>query len=468
MLQDIVYATQWLFLLYFSGLSLVYTGLNLIALYAVARTSASRSLDALPRLYSGLEPPISLLVPAYNEASTIAGSVRSMLQLAYPEFEIVVINDGSRDDTLKVLKQEFSLQVFPEAYRVRLKTQPVRAIYHSTLYPNLRVIDKENGGKADSLNAGINASRYPLFCAVDADSILQRDSLQRVVRPFLADPRVIAAGGTVRIANGCTVARGFLKDIGLPSSPLALFQIVEYLRAFLFGRMGWSPINAMLIISGAFGLFRKEAVIAAGGYRTDTVGEDMELVVRLHRLYRQNKKPYRVVFVTDPICWTEAPEDLRTLKNQRVRWQRGLMESLWFNRSLMFHRNGGLVGWLAFPFALFFEGLGPLIELGGFLILTLATLTGAISWPAFGVFLLLAVGVGLLLTSSALLLEEITFHVYPRPAQVARLYLAMLGENVGFRQLNSWWRLLGLWRWLIGTKGHWGEMQRSARWQNNQ
>ncbi|MEW5892357.1 MAG: glycosyltransferase [Pseudomonadota bacterium] len=467
MLQGLANAMQWLLLIYFLGLTLGYLLLNMIALHAVANSRASRSLDSLPHLYSGLEPPISLLMPAYNEAANIAGSVRSMLQLAYPEFEVIVINDGSKDGTMDVLKQAFALQPFPEAYRVRLPTRPVRAIYHSTRYPNLRVIDKENGGKADALNAGINASRYPLFCAVDADSILQRDSLQRVVRPYLSDPRVIAAGGTVRIANGCTVSRGFLQSIGLPRNPLVLFQIVEYLRAFLFGRMGWSPINAMLIISGAFGLFRKAAVIAAGGYRTDTVGEDMELVVRLHRIYRQTGQPYRIVFVTDPICWTEAPEDLKTLKNQRVRWQRGLMESLWLNRALLFHRKGGLVGWLAFPFVLIFEGLGPLIELGGFLILAAAALGGAISWPAFGAFLLLAIGVGLLLSASALLLEEITFHVYPRPAQVARLYLAMLGENIGFRQLNSWWRLLGLWRWFIGTKGHWGEMQRSAKWQSD-
>jgi len=467
MLQGLANAMQWLLLIYFLGLTLGYLLLNMIALHAVAGSRASRSLDSLPHLYSGLEPPISLLLPAYNEAANIAGSVRSMLQLAYPEFEVIVINDGSKDGTMDVLKQAFALQPFPEAYRVRLPTRPVRAIYHSTRYPNLRVIDKENGGKADALNAGINASRYPLFCAVDADSILQRDSLQRVVRPYLSDPRVIAAGGTVRIANGCTVSRGFLQSIGLPRNPLVLFQIVEYLRAFLFGRMGWSPINAMLIISGAFGLFRKAAVIAAGGYRTDTVGEDMELVVRLHRIYRQTGQPYRIVFVTDPICWTEAPEDLKTLKNQRVRWQRGLMESLWLNRALLFHRKSGLVGWLAFPFVLIFEGLGPLIELGGFLILAAAALGGAISWPAFGAFLLLAIGVGLLLSASALLLEEITFHVYPRPAQVARLYLAMLGENIGFRQLNSWWRLLGLWRWFIGTKGHWGEMQRSAKWQSD-
>ena len=290
--NELIIIGQWLFLLYFIGLNGGYLMLNLLSLFSLSRLMRANAIDTLPQVYSGFEPPISLLIPAYNEQATIAASIRSMLQLSYPQFEIVVINDGSRDDTLNVLMREFALLPFPEAYRSRVPTKQIRSLYRSTIYSNLRVIDKENGGKADSLNAGINVSRYPLFCAVDADSILQRDSLQRVAQPFLEDDKVIASGGTIRILNGCTASDGFLQKIELPRSPLALMQIVEYLRAFLFGRMGWSPLNAMLIISGAFGLFKKEAVVEAGGYRTDTVGEDMELVVRLHRLYRLARKPY--------------------------------------------------------------------------------------------------------------------------------------------------------------------------------
>lgn len=452
-------------MLYFIGLNAGYLLLNMFSLIYLHQMMRERASDELTQIYSGFEPPITLLVPAYNEQATIAASIRSMLQLNYPQFEILVINDGSKDHTLEVLQREFSLVPFPEAYRARLQTKTIRAIYRSTKYPNLRVIDKENGGKADSLNAGINASRYPLFCAVDADSILQRDSLQRVAQPFLEDSTVIASGGTIRIANGCRVSGGFLEKIDLPHNPLALMQIVEYLRAFLFGRMGWSPLNAMLIISGAFGLFRKEAVVDAGGYRTDTVGEDMELVVRLHRRFRLAGKPYRIVFVPEPICWTEAPEDLKTLKNQRIRWQRGLAESLSMNLELLFHPKGGTAGWLAFPFMLVFEWLGPLIEVVGYLFMFVLFLFGMISSQALWAFLFVAIGFGILLSVSGLLLEEMTFHIYSRPRHLVMLLFALLLENLGYRQINSVWRLTGLIRWILRSKGHWGEMKRKGSWQ---
>lgn len=452
-------------LAYFIVLNGAYLTLNLMAIAALRRRNREAVLDSLPQVYSGLEPPISLLVPAYNEETTIAASVRSMLQLSYSELEIIVINDGSKDATLDVLKQEFSLQPFPEAYRVQLATRPVTAVYRSLRHPNLRVIDKQNGGKADSLNAGINASRYPLFCGVDADSILQRDSLQKLVRPFLTDATVVATGGTVRVANGCEVSGGFLTRVGLPTNPWALFQVVEYLRAFLFGRLGWSAVNGMLIISGAFGLFRKQAVIEVGGYRPKTIGEDMELVVRMHRLLRKARRPYRVEFVPDPVCWTEAPEDLATLRNQRIRWQRGLAESLSSNWGLMFSRRGGVPGWLAFPFMMLFEWLGPLVELAGYLFMTVAWLLGAVSWEAFGSFLFLAIGMGILLSASGLLLEEMSFHIYPRSRQLAMLGLIVVAENFGYRQLNSWWRLVGLWRWARGHESSWGAMTRKGSWQ---
>lgn len=463
--RDAIEIGQWLFLLYFIGLNSGYLMLNMLSLVSLSRLMGANAADALPQAYSGLEPPISMLVPAYNEQASIATSIRSMLQLSYSQFEIIVINDGSRDGTLEVLQREFSLIPFPEAYRTRLATRPVRLLYRSTIYPNLRVIDKENGGKADSLNAGINASRYPLFCGVDADSILQRDSLQRVAQPFLEDTKVIASGGTIRIVNGCTVSDGFLEKVDLPSNPLVLMQIVEYLRAFLFGRLGWSPLNAMLIISGAFGLFKKEAVVEAGGYRTDTVGEDMELVVRLHKHYRLARKPYRIVFVPDPICWTEAPEDLQTLKNQRIRWQRGLAESLVFNFNLLFHPRSGAVGWLAFPFMMVFEWLGPLVEVVGYLFMFVLFLFGMVSVQALWVFLFVAVGFGMLLSVSGLLLEEMSFHIYSRPRHLLLLLLAVILENLGYRQMNSAWRLIGLVRWLTGGHAHWGEMKRKTSWQ---
>ncbi|MFC5462122.1 glycosyltransferase family 2 protein [Massilia niabensis] len=454
----------WFVLAYFIALNGGYLILNLFALRALRRRGEEQFLGELPRAYSGLEPPISILVPAYNEEATIAASIRSMLQLSYAEFEIIVINDGSKDDTLGVLQREFALLPFPEAYRRQIATKEVRQIYRSTRYPNVRVIDKANGGKADSLNAGINASRYPLFCGVDADSILQRDSLAKVTEPFLRDPTVVATGGTVRIANGCEVSGGFLTKVGLPTNAWALFQVVEYLRAFLFGRLGWSALNGMLIISGAFGVFRKDAAVLAGGYRVDTIGEDMELVVRMHRLLRARRQPYRIEFVPDPVCWTEAPEDMRTLKNQRIRWQRGLAESLNANWGLPFSTNGGVPGWLAFPFMLAFEWLGPLIELGGYAFMVIAFFTGAISWQAFGAFLFVAVGLGILLSASGLLLEEMSFHLYPRGKQLLALGLVVILENFGYRQLNTVWRLTGLYRWAMQKESSWGAMKRKG-WQ---
>lgn len=462
--EDFVLATQWMFLGYFVVLNAVYLGLNVISLFALRRYMGQRVADVGPALAPELDLPISIVVPAYNEAMTIGESVRALLQLEYPHFEIIVVNDGARDETLATLVEEFSLKPFPEAYRVRLPTQPVRTVYRSLLYPQLRVIDKANGGKADSANAGINAARYPVFCVIDADSILQRDSLRRGIQPFLDDATTVAAGGTIRIANGCRVSGGFLEEVGLPRHPLALFQIVEYLRAFLFGRLGWSPLNALLIVSGAFGLFRKEVVVAAGGFRADTIGEDMELIVRMHRVLRAEGRAYRICYVPDPICWTEAPEDLRTLARQRIRWQRGLVESLKLNASLCFNPKAGTVGMLAFPFLLIFECLGPLVEVLGFAVLLAAAVTGLLSPEAFVVLTGLSIVLGILLSTSAFLFEQMSFHVYPRLGQTLRLFLFAVIENFGYRQLNSVWRVHAMFLHLRGRPAKWGEVKRLATW----
>lgn len=463
MISAMLLAAQWFFLGYFVLLALGYLLLNLLAFGTLTRHMRAISLDGLPQPHSGLEPPVSIIVPAYNEEASIVASVHSLLQLTYGEYEVVVVNDGSRDRTLEVLRAAFGLEQSPEPRPPELRCQPVRSIWRAREYRNLRVVDKENGGKADALNAGINLARYPLVCGVDADSILQRDSLTRVVQPFLDDPRTVAAGGTVRVANGCTVRGGFLLEVGLPASPLALFQIVEYLRAFLFGRLGWSPMNALLIISGAFGVFRRDVVMEAGGYRADTVGEDMELVVRLHRELRAAGRDYLITFVPDPVCWTEVPEDLATLRNQRIRWHRGLSESLMLNRSLCCARRGGLVGWLAFPFMAVFEWLSPAIELAGYAFMLLAWLGGAISGAALVAFLFVAISLGIMLSVLALLLEEVSFHIYRSRRQFLVLLAVAVVENFGYRQAVNLWRLIGLWRWVSGAKAHWGAMVRKGR-----
>lgn len=461
---DWLWWLQVFFVGYFLALNGGYLALNLLAMVSLRGYMRQRSALGDEAPYLGMEPPISLLVPGYNEEATIRTSVRSMLQLQYPDFEVVVINDGSRDRTLEVLREEFELVPHPEPMRRTLDHKPIRTIYRSRRYANLRVIDKDNGGKADALNAGINAARHMLFCAVDADSILQRDSLLRVVQPFLEDERTVAAGGTVRLANGSEVRGGFLVRAGLPRNWVARFQIVEYLRAFLLGRLGWSPLNAVLIISGAFGLFNRERVIAVGGYSTSTVGEDMELVVRLHRYHRERRIPYRIRYLPDPICWTEAPEDLGTLGRQRSRWQRGLAESLTRHARLAFSPRSGAAGLLAWPFMTLFELIGPLIELAGYVVMVGGFAFGVISPTALVVFLLVAIGMGILLSVNGLLLETLSFRVYGRKRDMLLMFAMAVLENLGYRQLNTLWRCRGMWQWFSRRKHNWGVMRRSGKW----
>jgi cellulose synthase/poly-beta-1,6-N-acetylglucosamine synthase-like glycosyltransferase len=454
----------WASLIYLLGINLVYLTLNIVSFVVLRRHQQRETLGALSTSFSNLEMPVSLLIPAFNEESTVAATVRSLLQLNYSHFEIVVVNDGSTDRTLEVLKASFDLTPFPEVMRRRLATEPIRGVYRSAKHPELKVIDKQNGGKADALNAGINAAQYPLYCALDADGVLRPDSLRCITRPFLDDPRTVAAGGIIRIANGCDVVNGWLVRTGLPSHPLALLQVVEYCRAFLFGRLGWNPINGLLVISGAFGVFHKETVIEAGGYRRNTVGEDMELVVRLHRILSEQKRPYRIVFAPQPVCWTEAPEDVITLKSQRIRWQRGLCESLWLNRALLCSGRGGAAGWLAFPFALIFECLSPVVEFLGWAFFGGGYFSGLVDWHFAVAFIVVNIGFGTLLSVSSLLLDEMANHTYPRQKQIFVLLVTAIAENLGYRQVTAYWRLVGTAQWLAGTRARWGDMTRKAGW----
>ncbi len=407
-------------------------------------------------------PSLSVLMPAHNEARTIATSVRGVLNLNYPNFEVIVVNDGSSDETLEVLKSEFRLVEAPRSMEAGIPASRIRASYRSLTVPNLLVIDKENGGKADALNAGINASRTPYFCAVDADVILEEDALLRVMRPVLEDPEsVVAVGGIVRVANGCEVAHARVLTPRLPARLLPLFQVVEYLRAFLGGRTGFSRINGLLIISGAFGVFSKKWAAAVGGYRTDTVGEDMELVCAMHELLREMRVDYRIVFIADPVCWTEVPASLRVLSSQRRRWQRGLLETLWRHRGMLLKPRYGILAFFSYPFFLLFEGLGPLIEGLGYASVVLSWALGRLD-AAYGMaFLTLALLMGMLLNLCSLLLEEYAFRRYPRWLDIARLVACGVIENVGYHQLTLWLRCLGVWDFLCKRKG-WGFMVRKG------
>ncbi len=451
-----------LVLLYFVLINAFYLGTSLVAFRALRRYARRmKTVDVEELLTAAGAPPITLIATAYNEGRTCVDSVRSLLTLEYADFEVLVVNDGSTDDTLARLTAAFALEPAPRAPTATIPTRPFRGAYHSTRHPNLWVIDKENGRKADALNAGLNYCRTPLFCAIDADSLLERDALSRVVRPFLEDARTIAAGGIIRIVNGCTVRAGTVTEVRLPSSWLARFQVIEYLRAFLAGRMGWAALRAMLIISGAFGLFRRQIVVDAGGYAHDTVGEDMELVVRLHRYCREHRIPYRIEFVPDPVAWTEVPESLGDLGRQRDRWQRGLTDVLMRHKRLLLNPRYGVLGLVAFPYFFFLEMLGAAVEVAGYLTFVAAVVAGKANAPYVAAFLLLAFALGITLSVIAVSLEELSFRRYQRLRDVLTLFGLALAEGLGYRQLCTFWRARGMWSAVRGVQ-RWGAMTRKG------
>lgn len=459
---DVMWVLNYIVLFYFIALHVVYLGTSLFAFRALRRYALRlKSLDLSDLISSAWAPPITLIAPAYNEEATCVESVRSLLTLEYPDYDILVVNDGSVDATLERLTEAFNLY---EAHRVptaELESEAVRGVYRSRRHPNLWVIDKENGGKADALNAGLNHCQTPLFCAMDADSLLEPEALIRIVRPFLEDARTVAAGGVLRIANGCTVRQGRVVDIRLPTNLLARLQVLEYLRAFLSGRMGWDALDATLVISGAFGIFKREIVVGAGGYATDTVGEDMELVVRMHRYCREREIPYRIHFVPDPVAWTECPESVAVLSRQRDRWQRGLFQSLTRHWKMLFNPRYGRAGLVAYPYFFFLEMLGPVIEFLGYFSFTATILAGRAHWPFVFAFLCVAIVLGIALSLAAVALEELSFRRYPRVRDLVGLFNLTIIENFGYRQLSAWWRLKGTFSALRGEEG-WGHMVRKG------
>jgi cellulose synthase/poly-beta-1,6-N-acetylglucosamine synthase-like glycosyltransferase len=446
-------------IIYVAAINAIYLFLVVMGFFALERREPvpRRERDAL--LKSPLLPPVAILAPAYNEAMTCRDSVRAMLGLRYPNHEVIVINDGSTDDTLQILIDSFKLYRSGRMPTGSLPTKPIRAIYESRDPIRLIVIDKENGGKADSLNAGINVARAQLVCAVDSDSLMEEEALLYVVEPFLEDESTVATGGIVRVANGCRVEGGRVVEVRAPRHLIPIFQVIEYLRAFLGGRVAFSFLNSLLIISGAFGVFRRKAVLESGGFLTTTVGEDMEMVVRLHRLAREARRPYRIVFVPEPVCWTEVPENFRILKRQRNRWQRGTLDTLMIHKRMLFNPRYGVVGVFALPYFLFFEMLGPAVELTGYVMTIAGLLLGFIDPQLAILFFTVSLLFGVLLSMSAVVLEELTQRRYPAPGDLMRLFAGAVVENVGFRQLLMIWRTQGLIDGLRGKQG-WGTMER--------
>ncbi|MGE5177551.1 MAG: glycosyltransferase [Bacteroidota bacterium] len=451
-------------LVYFTALQLVLFTLLIVSFFDMRRRLAQNfyaDYEAVAK--SHFTFPISVLVPAYNEEKTVVEAVRSVLSLDYPQHEVIVVNDGSTDDTLARLIAEFRLTRREGIVRRSIPVEgKILGIYRCPSIPNLVVVDMEHRGKSEALNAAINVSRYPLFCTIDADSIFQENALLRVVRPFLEDPeRVIAVGGQVRVANGCRVERGRVVDPRLPQNILAAFQVIEYLRAFVASRLGLSAMNNLLILSGVFSLFRKDVVVEVGGYRSDVVTEDMELVLRLHHAMREQERPYSIVFLPDPICWTEVPQGLGTLARQRGRWHRGLVHSLWLHRSIFWERNSGSLRWLGMPYYVLFELLGPIVEVVGYIVLPIAYFMGFLSPLYFWAFLFLSVTSGAFLSISAVFLEELSFGLYRSWGDFALMIAIGVIENFTYRILTLFFRLGAMVDILLG-RGGWGKQERAG------
>lgn len=446
--------------IYFFLVNGTYLFLNIKAFFSIKKYWSARETVEFENFFqSEFYKPVSIIIPAYNEELTIVDNITSILSLQYPEYEVVVVNDGSKDRTIEELKDKFNLVVSSRSYRKDLETKDVREIYDSADYPNLVVVDKENGGKADALNAGINIAEFPLVCNVDADSLIDDHALLKIVEPFSRDWRVVAAGGTIRVANDCEIRGGQVTKVRLAKKPLVRMQVLEYLRAFLFGRVGWAALNSLLIISGAFGVFKRKHLINAGGYSTDTVGEDMELVLKLNRKMKKSDREYKVVFFPDPVCWTQVPEDLQTLSNQRRRWQRGLGQSLLMNKELFFNKDYGLLGLFTYPFYFFVEFLGPVVETFGYLAIILTIFMQAAIPPVAVLFFITAVLMGILLSIISLLFEEMTFHKYNNLSEKLSLVLYAFLENLGYKQLHTFWRLQGIIDLLL-KKENWGNQKR--------
>jgi len=461
MLRFLELSNDTLFVYYLLS-NLIYFGLLITAIFKNVihrRRLASLRLELFKA--SPFTPPITLIVPAHNEERSIVDSVKALLSLDYPSLEVIVVNDGSRDSTLEKLQQAYHLQTVRLLYIADIATAPLRGIYHSLVEPRLLILDKESAGcKADAINAGLNAATSPYVCVVDADSILERESLLRIMQGVFSDPsQVVAVGGIVRVLNGSRVVQGELQEVRLPKSAMEVMQVIEYLRAFLVGREAWAGFNMLPIISGAFGVFQRDLVKQVGGFRTHAVGEDLDLVIRLHRHLQDQKRPYHINFIADPTCWTEVPTDLTSLARQRARWHKGLIDALWPNRDMLFRARYGRVGWAVLPYMWIFEFFAPVIEVVGYFTIGAAFVLGVLSRSFFLQFLLFGYAFATLISIGSVLLEEMTYRRYNRWRDVARLLIYCLFEHFPYRQLTMVWRLQGIWQYLRGDL-QWRELKR--------
>ncbi|WP_075351346.1 glycosyltransferase family 2 protein [Algoriphagus marinus] len=447
----------------FSVILVYLTVMILSALEMRDHLKKNRFIDFNDIITSPIAPGVSILAPAFNEGKSIVQNVKSLLSLHYGKTEVIIINDGSRDDTLERLIHAFELEKTRFAYEEKINTKTVRGIYKSKnrSYVKLIVIDKENGGKADALNAGINISSLEILACIDVDCILSQDAISKMVRPFMEETnrKVIAVGGVIGIANNCDVTDGTVTTYRVPSSLFGRFQVIEYFRAFLMGRMAWTRINGLMLISGAFGFFKRELVVEVGGYFTKTVGEDMELVVRMRRYMEERNIPYKVGFIPDPLCWTEVPEDEKTLSKQRNRWIRGSIETLQLHQEIRLNPSYGILGMLSYPYWSLFEKMAPVLETLGVLYTLVLIIIGDFSAFYFIAIFLVMYLLTILVSSFSILYEQIAFNNYKDRKDLNRLIMTILIEPFLVHPKVVWWGLRGHWDFIKG-KGGWGQMIR--------
>lgn len=415
-------------------------------------------------LSSPIAPSISIIAPAYNEENTIVENIRSLVSLYYNNFEVIVVNDGSKDNSMQKMIENFDLVQVDFAVEYKLNCKEIIGVYKSRnkSFNKLTVVNKLNGGKADALNAGINISQKDIIACIDVDCVLESEALLKMVKPFLEEKKqVIATGGVIRIANSCEIEHGRIIKVHLPEQFIPRVQVLEYFRAFLVGRMAWSRLNGLLLVSGALGLFDRKIVIACGGYNHDTVGEDMELVVRMRRYMAEHDRPYKVVYVPDPLCWTEAPSDTKVLGRQRNRWMRGTIETMLSHRGIFMNPKYGLLGMLSYPYWLLFEWFAPLIEFTGIFFAALLAFLGYINPNYFFALLAAVFAFSYALSAFSILYEELSYHQYRNKRDILKLLWIAIIEPVVYHPLNLWWSIKGNIDFLTGKKS-WGDMTRQG------
>jgi len=398
--------------------------------------------DVYKVLKSNSLPTITFVVPAYNENKDIVHTVKNMLSLSYRYKRVIIVNDGSTDNTFELLNNNFFLHPVPPSSPGIFETSEIKSYYASTKYPDLLVVDKVNGGKADALNAGLNACSSEIVVCADADTLVDDMALNRLIRPFLLHPNTVAAHASIGNVNGCTIADNRIAKVNFPKKMLLGFQVIDFMKGFLVERLGLSWTQGTLVIPGNFGMFKMKTLIDIGGYDRSSIIEDTEIITRMHMYYLSKKIPYRIEYLPDIVAWTEAPETIRTLGKQRLRWYKGTTQNIWQYRNMWFNPKYRSIGLFVCPMTVF-EKIAPLIEISGFIILMLAIFNSQVD--PFLVLSLAAVSwcFLILLVLLSLVIEFIAYETYTSWIDFLRI-LKCVFCYTGYHYLLMWWRVKGL------------------------